>query len=279
MIYESQDCSVNYSPYGGLPEGAGLFGGYPAGIGGIRAAFKTEGRGLMERLREKGYPTRQEQLVSEGWGSVDHPAELRGRIPLPEYHIITEFVGGGGGYGDPLERAPEQVARDVKGGIVSPRVAEHVYGVALAPGSSALNREATEKRRREIREERLREGKPYRGATSGLPKQRQSGQGWERVLRFHEHLEVARSGRTQAIRCIGCGHLFCEAGENYKLYALQRARDLQELAQQGLPSGEPYIGGYHEYYCPGCATLLQVDTFCRRLPGWEEPMQDFWAKV
>jgi hypothetical protein len=34
-----------------------------------------------------------------------------------------------------------------------------------------------------------------------------------------------------------------------------------------LPSGEPYIGEYHIYYCPGCATQLQVDPFCSESGG------------
>jgi hypothetical protein len=34
-----------------------------------------------------------------------------------------------------------------------------------------------------------------------------------------------------------------------------------------LPSGEPYIGEYHIYTCPGCATQLQVDLFSPSLGG------------
>ena len=52
MIYGSQDTTVNYMPYGGIPEGAGLFGGFPAGVGGARAVFHTEGPSVLDRLRE-----------------------------------------------------------------------------------------------------------------------------------------------------------------------------------------------------------------------------------
>ena len=34
-----------------------------------------------------------------------------------------------------------------------------------------------------------------------------------------------------------------------------------------LPSGDPYIGEYHIYACPGCATQLQVDMFSPSLGG------------
>jgi hypothetical protein len=66
--------------------------------------------------------------------------------------------------------------------------------------------------------------------------------------------------------------------DNYKRYALRRERDLYDLAQRLAPSGEAYFGGYYEYYCPGCATLLQVDSFCTTLPDSKEPLQDFYPK-
>jgi hypothetical protein len=234
---------------------------------------------MLERLKKDGYPTQPEQIVEQGWGTPAIPKELRGRVPLPEFTIATEFVGGGGGYGDPLDRDPEQVAQGVRRGLVAQRIAREVYGVVLRPRTLAVNRAGTEKRRAQVREERLRDGKPFSGKKSALPARLASARGWESVLRFHEYLEVARRGETQAIRCVVCGHLFCQAPGNYKLYALRRTRDFQELAQQGMPSGEPYIGAYHEYYCPGCATQLQVDAFCHLLPGAEEPLQDFWPKV
>jgi N-methylhydantoinase B len=40
-------------------------------------------------------------------------------------------VGGGGGYGDPLERAPERVADDVGSGAVTSAAARVSYGVVL----------------------------------------------------------------------------------------------------------------------------------------------------
>jgi N-methylhydantoinase B len=41
--------------------------------------------------------------------------------------------GGGGGFGDPMERDPELVAEDVREGYVSRAVAQNVYGVVLTP--------------------------------------------------------------------------------------------------------------------------------------------------
>src|SRR5690606_21353732 len=71
------------------------------------------------------------------------------------------LTGGGGGYGDPLERDPERVRWDVQYGYVTPQAAEAVYGVVLEPqddpdpvdGDWRVNEAATAKRRAELRRE------------------------------------------------------------------------------------------------------------------------------
>jgi acetone carboxylase gamma subunit len=67
-----------------------------------------------------------------------------------------------------------------------------------------------------------------------------------------------------------CGYLFCSAEQNYKKYSLRRLVTFDRIAVVPLPSGEPYMGRYHEYICPSCATLLQVDIFCPILGGEED---------
>jgi len=276
MIYGSQDCSVSYRPYSRLPEGVGLFGGYPAGIGGIRAVYETAGRSLLERLKNGQYPIQPDQIESGNWGTIAHPAEIKGRVNLPEFTIVADFVAGGSGYGDPLEREPDAVAKDTRRNIVSPRIAEEIYGVVLSQRSPVADSAATLKRRQEIREERMRESKTFSVAVSGLSEAIRKSTAWQQILKFHEYLAIVRNGKTEAIRCVRCGHLFCQKQENYKLYALRRERGLFDLAQRLVPSGESYLGGYLEYYCPGCATLLQIDSFCDAFPNSKEPLHDFY---
>lgn len=59
--------------------------------------------------------------------------------------------GGGGGFGSPLERDPEQVAHDVREGYVSPEAAHQDYGVVVS-ADGALDREATESLRKRLRQ-------------------------------------------------------------------------------------------------------------------------------
>ena len=54
---------------------------------------------------------------------------------------------GGGGFGDPHERDPELVLRDVRAGLVSRDEAGRAYGVALTPDGAAVDPSGTERLR------------------------------------------------------------------------------------------------------------------------------------
>jgi len=267
MIYGSRDASVDFRPYGAIPHGSfGLNGGYPTGFGGTRSLFSTEG--LRDRLAGGDYPIGPEEAASAGWGHIAHPEGNPPRIPLPEYSLVADFTQSGGGYGDPIDRNPEAVARDVWIGTTSRYAAQKVYGVVLNE-AGAVDAKATENQRDAIRHSRRERGRPPVEKTNPTV-ELVNGRA---VLPFHEYLEVVSSKDGFLIRCRKCGYLFCSAEENYKRHALEIRQDLEELAGHRVPSGEPYVGVFLEYVCPGCATLLQVDTYCPT-EGGETPLWD-----
>ena len=61
---------------------------------------------------------------------------------IPEGHSIVSYSCGGGGYGPPVERPAEQVARDVRERWISAEAARAIYGVALDE-NGALDAAAT----------------------------------------------------------------------------------------------------------------------------------------
>ncbi len=264
LIYGSKDCSADYKPYGGIAQGGfGLFGGYPTGMSTTRLMAQA-GLEMLQRVKQGEYPDAQ-SIRNGKWGKIHHPDGVPERIALPEGSLLVDYVAGGGGFGDPLDREPEAVLKDFGRGWVSRETAERFYGVALDAKGKSVERAATEERRKEIRATRRREAKPPSGKTSSV--EDSAGKGWRTALRFHAVLEIAVDGNRPMIRCSRCGHLFCAAEENYKLYALHRVVDLNDFMPYPLPSGERYYGEYHEYFCPGCATQLQIDLFCPTLGG------------
>jgi N-methylhydantoinase B len=58
--------------------------------------------------------------------------------PLAPGAVVELRTGGGGGFGDPLERDPERVRADVRDGYVSLAAAERDYGVVLDPDTLAV---------------------------------------------------------------------------------------------------------------------------------------------
>jgi N-methylhydantoinase B len=106
----------------------GLFGGLP-GDGG--ALYRTNADGTRTFFSMIGYYRVRE---GEAW---------------------VALATGGGGYGDPFERDPEKVVRDVRDGLVSREAAERDYGVVLTDGGVAVDVAATAQRRGAGRRDRL----------------------------------------------------------------------------------------------------------------------------
>src|SRR5262249_14891977 len=85
--------------------------------------------------------------------AFDTPGKVAGH-EVGEGGSIVIRSAGGGGYGDPLERDPEQVRQDVEGGYVSSSAAHELYGVAL-DANGGVDPAATEALRRRLRGRRF----------------------------------------------------------------------------------------------------------------------------
>jgi len=75
----------------------------------------------------------------------------KGTYALEPGDLMRIVAGGGGGYGPAWEREPARVLEDLDAGYVTPRQAEDLYGVVLAPDGT-LDPIATETRRSKLRD-------------------------------------------------------------------------------------------------------------------------------
>jgi N-methylhydantoinase B len=71
-------------------------------------------------------------------------------IQLKEGDRVIVTAGGGGGYGDPLERDVEEVHWDVINGYVSVEHAKQDYGVVIAPDTFKIDGKATKQMRDDV---------------------------------------------------------------------------------------------------------------------------------
>jgi N-methylhydantoinase B len=74
-------------------------------------------------------------------------------IPVPLNSLAIVRTGGGGGWGDPLERDAALVAADAAEGLISRRAAHELYGVVLRD-SMSLDESATQRLRDRLRSRR-----------------------------------------------------------------------------------------------------------------------------
>lgn len=66
---------------------------------------------------------------------------------VPANTVLFQQAGGGGGYGDPFLRSVDQIAQEVKNGIISLEKARELYGVIIDRETFAVDPEKTKKLR------------------------------------------------------------------------------------------------------------------------------------
>lgn len=93
------------------------------------APFGVSGGGRAAGM-EVGFETAE--------GRETLPFVTKGRRILSAGDRVEMLTPGGGGYGDPLEREPDAVLRDVTLGYIDARVARDTYGVVLAEAEDEL---------------------------------------------------------------------------------------------------------------------------------------------
>ena len=73
----------------------------------------------------------------------EEPADPSGLTLAAPGDRIAFYSAGGGGYGNPFERDPRDVAEDVQNGYVSIEKAREDYGVIISPDTLTVDEAAT----------------------------------------------------------------------------------------------------------------------------------------
>jgi N-methylhydantoinase B len=89
----------------------------------------------------------QVALRRDGVWKTDFPNAKVLVAPLKAGDAFMIRSGGGGGYGDPLDRTVEEVAEDVRQGYVSVKAAAEFYGVVVDPDTLRADHAASEQLR------------------------------------------------------------------------------------------------------------------------------------
>jgi N-methylhydantoinase B len=159
-------------------------GKYRGGLGiDMRVSNLVEGRWNFEQTRRSkcppwgvwgGKPGEPGGYLLRLPGEKAFQMKAGAHIPVPLKAEAIVRTGGGGGWGDPLERSPVLVAEDVAEGLISRAAAQKLYGVVLR-GNLSPDESATQRLRDRLRSVRSRTGRAAGAAKSKKTKRRPAG--------------------------------------------------------------------------------------------------------
>lgn len=141
-----------------------LFGGYPPPVGFLHLAKDTDMKERIDNKLPLPYTENELALLS---GTVKTGLD-RAYVsePLKTYDLVATTYCTGGGLGDPLDRDPQMVSRDLTEGFISSQSAEQVYGVKAFFDESdkewKVDAEGTKSCRTNKKSERLARGIPVK---------------------------------------------------------------------------------------------------------------------
>ncbi|MBP1687508.1 MAG: 5-oxoprolinase [Deltaproteobacteria bacterium] len=133
-----------------------------AGASAIRDGLDPGGerRPLVHEIGHPARPNYEQAITANIW----HPHHIPEPFALRNGDITIDAHGAPGGFGDPIERDPAAVKRDLDSGLTTPDIAERIYCVEAsydtATQSWAVDAPATARRRAAKRAERLRRAVP-----------------------------------------------------------------------------------------------------------------------
>ena len=223
-----------------IPTSTGMMGGYPATVNVYKFKRDTDieariaRREMIADIADVQGTTEELGLRQENFSQ--HPADV--------YSVIWSAAGG---FGDPLERDPERVWRDVVDNwAVSRKSAREIYGVVVT-ADEQLDAGATAGLRAERRAARRRKD----GAAATL--------NGKVVAHISDNLDVRKANSSLHVCCSKCAADLGPVRGNYK--------DACVRADREITASNPHVGDWRRYiderpvfrqfFCPGCGALIE----------------------
>ncbi|MBL4800714.1 MAG: hydantoinase B/oxoprolinase family protein [Emcibacter sp.] len=172
MVWGSADWTMFFMGNGYMNSDWGLMGGYPSATGYRFEAHKT---GLLDRIKEgqslplgedrdPDNPDYENHLGPDAIVKRDKQCITTEAI-YENGDLYLNYLRGGPGFGDPLDRKIEEVREDLNENFVLPEYAVKVYGVVISQDSEGdwtVDEAKTIARRMAIRKERIARAVPTR---------------------------------------------------------------------------------------------------------------------
>jgi N-methylhydantoinase B len=223
-----------------IPTSTGMMGGYPATVNVYKFVRDTD---IKARL------ARRELIsdIAEVEGTREELQLRQESFPQRPRDVYSVIWTAAGGFGDPLERDPERVWKDVvENRAVSRAAAGEIYGVVIT-ADERLDLAATKKLRAERRDAHRRKDGPVHILTGKV------------VAHITDNLDVRKRNGSLHTCCSKCAADLGPVRENYKAHAVR--------VDNEITAANPHVGDWKRYiderpvfrqfFCPGCGALLE----------------------
>lgn len=246
----------------GVPTAPGWFGGYP---GCTNRFIMRRGTDVAEHFARRSVPQSLDELSGE-----DEVLSPKPRSFTQQPGDVWElYWTASGGYGDPLDRDPKAVVRDIEAGSATVEAAEKIYGVKLASadGRYVVDENATSAERESRRARWASETPPRKAHVT-----RSAAANGAYTGSVSEYLNVVPVDGGRAFACARCDNLIGPIGENYKLHCAIDESPTSE-ANVHIPDSTLYVDAditFRRFHCPACGGLIDTEVAPRDVePLWD----------
>jgi N-methylhydantoinase B len=242
------------------PTSMGMMAGYPSTTNAYSFVRRSD---ILARLREG----RMIEDIAEVKGEPEHLELRQEDVVQHPADVYAVRWSGGGGFGDPMRRAPALVQHDLDHFNITPAAARAIYG-AVVDNAGRVDVAATEERRASLRTERL-----ARLNGHARPRRLEGAV----LINATDNLDVRREGAAARWACAHCATDLGALEANFKDTALRE--DLPVSASNPLV-GDPtrYIDdkvAFRRFFCPGCGSELDNEIAVERDP----PLRDIELRL
>lgn len=170
---------------GYVSEVQGMYGGYPTPACTLDIIYNSD---IFERGKRKEplpHSIDELDLVNGKREKVYPSAASR---PLKPGDLYCVQYWGGGGSGDPLERDPKLIAKDIENKLTKISTVEEVYRAKIDPETLKIDTEKTKELREARKKERLKQGIPGREYVKKMVEKRKDRDLPGPVLKFFDEM-------------------------------------------------------------------------------------------
>ena len=228
-----------------LPTSPGMMGGFPSTTNAYTFVKNSD---IFDRIAARDMPVDASDVEGD---EVILQLRQENFDQQPSDVYAVRWTGGGG-FGDPFDRAPEDIEQDLEDFAITAEAAQQIYG-AILDADGRVDVDATAEARARIRASRVNGSKP--ASRTG-----------KKLYRISTTLDVREDSSGRYWSCHKCEAQLGALDDNYKHQCVRESNPFK-LANPLIGDPDLYIDDdveFRQFYCRGCGTLIDNEVAVTR---------------